>query len=136
MNKEMTAQATRCLVVSGLCVALFACGPKTEWSTKMASPDGRWVAGARTQTWSGPGIGTAATSVYLARARDLQNATDVIGYFEGVASPHPQLRWITSSNLVVEVPDPNNLNLQVVKFADVRITVAPITDTISGSIAR
>ncbi len=39
----------------GLSVALPGCGlgPETVWSTRAVSPDGRWIAEARTQMWSG-----------------------------------------------------------------------------------
>jgi hypothetical protein len=121
------------VVLATLCMTLLGCGPKTVWSTTAVSPDGKWIAGARAQMWSGPGIGTVGSSVYLLRARDSRDPRDVVGYLEGAESPRPQIEWRSANDLVVRVPNPANLNLQVVKFADIRISVEPIENHASGS---
>jgi hypothetical protein len=121
------------LALAVLCMTLFGCGPKTVWSTTSVSPDGMWIAGARTQMWSGPGTGTVGSIVYLVRARDSREPRDIVGYLEGAESPRPQIEWRSASDLVVRVPNPANLNLQVVKFADIRISVEPLENHVSGS---
>jgi hypothetical protein len=102
----------RALMIAVLCTALIGCGPKTVWSTTVVSPDGKWVAGARTQMWSGPGVGTVASSVYLVRVDDSRHPTDIVGYMEGANSSRPQIQWRAADHLVVRVPNPANLTLQ------------------------
>ena len=123
----------RGLALATLCTMLVGCNPKTVWSTKAVSPDGEWIAGARTQTWSGPGIATAASSVYLVRARDPGKPKDIVSYMEGDTTPRPQIAWRSSNELVVYVPYPDDLNLQAIKFADIRILVEPIKGQVSGA---
>jgi hypothetical protein len=118
--------------LAALSITLVGCGPKLVWSTTAVSPDGKWIAGARTQMWSGPGIGTVGSSVYLVRAH-ASDPRDVVDYLEGAKSPRPQIEWRSANDLVVRVPSPADLNLQVVKFADIRISVEPIEKHASSS---
>lgn len=50
------SRALCCALVALACSCLVGCSnPKTVWSTTAISPDGRWVAGARTQNLVWPG---------------------------------------------------------------------------------
>jgi hypothetical protein len=116
----------RGLAIAALSITLLGCGPKTMWSTTAVSPDGKWIAGARTQMWSGPGNATVASTVNLVRAHDSHDPADIVSYLEGAKSPRPQIEWRSANDLVVRVPNPADLNLQVIKFADIRISVEPL----------
>jgi hypothetical protein len=111
------------LVVSSCALLSCSLKPETIWSTTEPSPDGLWVAGARTQMWSGPGIGTVESSAYLVRANDSHDPRDVISYPEGQGDPHPQIKWRSAKELVVIVPAHTTLDLQVIKFADIQISL-------------
>src|SRR5690348_1893918 len=103
---------------------MSACSSKeTIWSTKVVSPDGSWIANARTDAWSGPGISTAASAVCLARSDEPRTCTDVISYMENEDNPHPQFAWASDNELVVRIPDPSKVDLQTIKFANIRITL-------------
>lgn len=113
-----------------VCSSLLGCAPNpvTVWSTTAASPDGRWIAVARTQGWSGPGIGTVESSVYLQRtqgSRQTGQPFDVISYPAGQYNTRPQIKWISATELVVAISaeEKAHLDLQVVKFADVQVQV-------------
>lgn len=131
--KGRSLSPLRELVLAALSITLLGCGPKMIWSTTSVSPDGKWIASARTQMWSGPGIGTVGSSVYLVRAHESHDPTEVVDYLEGAKSPRPQIEWRSVNDLVVRVPNPANLNLQVVKFADIRISVESIENHASSS---
>jgi hypothetical protein len=80
MSRKASLRAVPQIFIAGLFIGLLSCGRQTVWSTKAVSPDGQWEAGARTQVWHGPGVGTAASSVYLARTDDPHNSTDIVSY--------------------------------------------------------
>lgn len=112
--------------------------PETVWSTTAASPDGQWIAGVRTQGWSGPGIGTVESSVYLERtrgSRQTREPQDVISYPEGLGKTRPQIKWSSATELVVAIPSEAraHLDLQVVKFADIQIKVEVLPSGVSSS---
>jgi hypothetical protein len=126
-------RALRCIVLIALGVSLLGCGPKTVWSTTAVSPDGNWVASGRRQMWSGPGTGNVESSVHLARANKPNDRTEIISYPEGARDARPHIEWTSAKELTVRVPNPAALDFQAVKFADIRITVAAIASTVSGS---
>lgn len=125
------------------CSSLMCCAPnpKTVWSITATSPDGQWIAGARTQGWSGPGIGTVESSVYLERtqgSRQAREPQDVVSYPEGQGNARPQIKWLSTTELVVSIPAQAqaHLDLQVVKFADVQIKVHVLPSGVSSSGSR
>jgi hypothetical protein len=122
------------------CISLQSCAPNpvTVWSTTATSPDGQWIAGARTQGWSGLGIGTVESSVYLERTRGSRRTRepqDVISYPEDQGNARPQIKWLSARELVVTIPAQaqSHLDLQVVKFADIQIKLEVIPSGISSS---
>ena len=126
-------RALRFIVLIALGVSLLGCGPKTVWSTTAVSPDGKWIASGRTQTWSGPGIGTVESSVHLARAEKPNDRMEIISYPEGARDARPNIEWTSARELTVHVPNPTALDFQAVKAADIRIRVDAIASTVSGS---
>lgn len=82
----------------------MAAAKKTIWSAKAASPDGLWLATARTYAWSGPAVGTAASSVCLARSTGQRECTDVISYMERAGNARPQVVWGSDDELIVRIP--------------------------------
>jgi hypothetical protein len=130
-GRRALGRASSCLALVSIYVALSGCnpfGPETVWSTTLISPDGKWVAGARTQMWSGPGVGTAGSSVYISRADDPRNLTVIVDYPLGAVDIHPQIKWRSAQELEVGVPNTETLTFQAVKFADIRITVKGISN--------
>ena len=124
------------LLVAVLSVAVYGCGSSREtiWSAKVVSPNGVWIANARTDAWSGPGVGTAASSVCLARTAEPRDCTDVISYMESATNLRPQITWGSDNELVVRIPDPSKVDLQTVKFADIRITLKALPTSASAAV--
>jgi hypothetical protein len=47
------------VVVLSISVVLAACSKEAIWSIRVVSPNGQWIAGARTDMWDGLGVGAA-----------------------------------------------------------------------------
>jgi hypothetical protein len=120
------------LFVSLLSVTLSGCGPQTVWSTKETSPNGQWEVGGRSERWSGPGNAAQETSVYLARTDDTKRPVEIVSYPEPGGHGPPTFIWKADDELVVRVPDPKILDLQVVKLADIRIVVEAMPNPATG----
>jgi hypothetical protein len=136
--KSILFRAALAIIAVG-CSSLICCAPnpKTVWSTTTTSPDGRWIAAARTQGWSGPGIGTVESSVYLERTQgsgQTREPQEVISYPEGQGNSRPQIKWLSATELVVGIPAQAqvHLDLQVVKFADIQIKLEVLPSGVSS----
>jgi hypothetical protein len=67
------------LVIIGVCVLGSGCrDTATTWSGEASSPDGHWLATARSQQWGGPGTAYDATTVYLKWNKGSQPPTQVL----------------------------------------------------------
>src|SRR5882672_10318713 len=67
------------LALVGFCIVEVGCQDvATTWSTEARSPDGRWLASARTQQWSGPGTAYDATTVSLKQLGTSLSPTQVL----------------------------------------------------------
>jgi hypothetical protein len=121
-------------------ILLTACKPTlddlTVWKTQLASPDGQWIASARTIQNGGFGSGDISTVVYLHRNGDTRPPQEIVE-FDGGAVAHSYvldnvanrgggislaLQWVTPTKLVVTYKSNPRIDLQVVKFQDVKIT--------------
>jgi hypothetical protein len=95
-NRTMGFRTTRCraalttpLFVSlGVCVLAISCQREgdTIWSAELRSPDGRWIASARTIENSGFGTGSIQTNVYLKRTSGSTSPETILSFFHD-ASP-------------------------------------------------
>jgi hypothetical protein len=111
------------VVVVAISVVLAACSKEVVWSVRVVSPNGQWIAGARTDMWDGLGVGAAASSVCLARSSEPDKCTDVIVYPPSATSPAPGIKWASDDELVVRIPEPSKVALQTVKFSNVQIVL-------------
>jgi hypothetical protein len=79
VGKVRKALSTRSVAIIGLCLGLTGCkNVATTWSQQQPSPDGRWLATARTQQWSGPGTAYVATTVDLKDVQASSASNDVL----------------------------------------------------------
>jgi len=103
----------------------------TTWSAEAKSPDGQWVATARTQSWGGPGTAYDATTVYL--AQPARSPTAVLGFSHQFQTMTLVMTWLTPRHLDVaygpseKAGDSVELDLQTVRFGDVDITLRKIS---------
>jgi hypothetical protein len=118
------------LVVFG--VWLFGVGCKdvaTTFSAEARSPDGHWLATARSQQCGGPGTAYDATSVFLQPADGSKPPTQVLGFSHEYATMNLKMEWITSKHLNVtygpsaKPGDHVSLDFQVVKCGGIEISV-------------
>jgi hypothetical protein len=121
------------LVTAAICfMGSFGCrGEDTIWTAEESSPDGRWLASARTVETSGFGTGDIETDVYLKWTRSSKPAVAVLGF---VHDPRSQsktidisMKWITPSHLDVTYAGHARVDFQVVKYGDVDISLRDLS---------
>ena len=121
------------LLIVGLCVFGFGCQDVvTTWSTELPSPDGHWLATARSQQWGGPGTAYDATTVFLKPTKGTQPPTQVLVFSHQYAAMYLKMEWITPTHLNVVYaastrPDDHvSLDFQAVKGDGIDISVRAI----------
>jgi hypothetical protein len=118
------------LLTIAFCVLLCACGgPTTTWSAEARSPDGYWLAAARSEQWSGPGNAYVATTVELKWLRGSQDPTEILSFTHQFATMNVKMDWITPKHLHVTYGESErrgdhvSLDFQVVKISGIDISV-------------
>ena len=97
-------------------------------SSEVVSPDGRWLASARTTRWFGPGTPGEETNVYLKRASDPHPPERVLGFGHDAAASqagtvHLTLKWVTPTHLEAVYDGHAAIDYQVVKHDGIDISV-------------
>jgi hypothetical protein len=116
------------------CLALLAvgivggCGSATQtvWSVESKSPDGRWVATAKTDQTSGPANAFAYTEVELKSATRSDSAVTILGFPAeslGNSNTAPELEWIASRHLQVSFRCTPKFDTHVIRYAGIEISV-------------
>jgi hypothetical protein len=104
--------------------SLIGCSrPETLWQAKLASPDGQWIASARTAAYGGGPTATVLSEVYLQRTKSSEQPFPVLAFGEGPSLMKPQFRWLAPHELEVSFRSEPHLDTQVVKYAGVNIVV-------------
>ena len=112
-----------------LVVAASGCGSAVEtmWSVEVPSPDGLWIASARTDQTSGPGNADLTTGVYLRRTNRADSATTVLLFQNKPVSSKraitPRIEWLTPSHLQVTFNQLPDFYSQTIKYAGIDISV-------------
>ena len=109
----------------------------TVWKQDVRSPDGAWIATARTDQWGGFGSGWIDTTVSIRKVNRTVNdgkPFDVFSYPGGGSIPKSyvlstenadsqlQIVWLTPRHLQITHLSPVNPDLVVVRFADIDIS--------------
>ena len=122
------------LIIIGVCALVSGCQDvATIWTAETRSPDGYWIASARTDQHGGPGTAGLYTSVYLKRANVSQAPIEVLGFSVGeLASQSGTLnltmKWETPSHLDVTYNGhAATLYFQVVKCAGIDISTRDVS---------
>jgi hypothetical protein len=112
----------------------------TVWRTSLRSPDGAWLATARTDQNGGFGSAWIETVVTLQKLDNTVNRGkpfDVLSYPEGgpIRKPYVlsdenagggvnlQMKWLTPEHLEIDYTGNIDPDLQVVRFSDIDITL-------------
>ncbi|MGB6679567.1 MAG: hypothetical protein WBE44_22925 [Terriglobales bacterium] len=119
------------LLVIGVCIVLSSCNPKTTWSVEVPSPDGSWIASARTDQYSGPGNAGLYTGVYLRRTRGQKDPMEILLLDQQETGPITvKMNWLTPSHLEVTYTDNPTVDFQAVKAAGIEISVRELSSEI------
>jgi hypothetical protein len=123
-------------VVALSCV--LGCGGQddvaTTWSAEAKSPDGRWLATARSQQWGGPGTAYDATTVSLKKLHSSDPPKQVLLFSHQFGTMNLDMRWLTATHLDVtygpsaRVGDHVNLDSKIARFDGIEISVQNLTD--------
>jgi hypothetical protein len=131
------------LIIIGVCVSSFGChDAPTIWTAEARSPDGLWIASARTIQNGGFGSAHIDTIVYLKGTKDANPPREVLGFSCDGPAPRPYvlnnvanaggtinltMKWVTPSHLNVTYDKHLDLYFQVVKFAGIDISVQDLS---------
>jgi hypothetical protein len=141
----MIAKPSKLLLLLTIATCLLASGcqddsAKTTWSAETKSPDGDWLAIARSQQWSGPGNAYDATTVSLKRTSGDTTPIKVLDFDHDYATMDINMKWLTPTHLEVmygasSLPgDHVNVNFQAIRCAGIDISLRDISsDTSSAS---
>lgn len=101
-------------------------GPKMIWKAEARSPDGLWLASARTEQYSGPGNAGLYTLVYLKRVNVSEPLKEVllIDYQSAYPSQaNVKMNWSSPSHLEVIYDGDGMINSQVASYHGIDISV-------------
>ena len=136
--------AARAVVVSLIivaCALAYRCtGGTTIWSAESKSPDGLYVASARTDQWAGPGTAYVSTSVYLKQSNSSQPPVEVLALSDDSAYPagitSVEMSWLTPSHLDIKYKGHATIDFQAAIFQRVVISVqdTSVNKTGNGSV--
>jgi hypothetical protein len=121
-------------LIVGVCVLGSGCQDvATTWSAEARSPDGLWLATARSQQWGGPGTAYDATVVYLKWIQGSQPPTQVLGFSHQYATMNLKMEWLTPTHLYVTYGpsarpgDHVSLDFQAIKCGGIEISVRDLS---------
>jgi uncharacterized protein YceK len=119
---------TTLLLAISVCALLSGCSNvATIWSTEVRSPDGRWLAMARTDQYSGPGNAALLTTVFLKHTKGPKSPIEVLLFTQDAKSIDLKMNWPTSSHLEVTYKQPAVIDFQAIKCGGVDISVRDLT---------
>ena len=124
------------LIIIAVCILLGSCGPTTTWTAEARSPDGYYLAVARSQQWSGPGNAYDATTVYLQWLKG--PPVQVLGFSHQYSTMNLKMEWATPTHLQVtysesaKPEDHVSLDFQVVKCAGIDISAQHLLKDSTG----
>jgi hypothetical protein len=137
--------ALRILLVILISVSLldFGCQEEggTTWSTEVRSPDGLWLASARSRQWGGPGTAYDDTEVYLKQIDLSQPAKQVLQFSHNFATMNLKLVWVSPKHLDVmygpsERPgDHVKLDFRIAQYNGIEVSVQDVS-THAGRVAE
>jgi hypothetical protein len=120
------------LLILVACFSVSGCHRvSTIWSAEARSPDGHWLAIARTDQSIGPGTNFDVTVVYLKRTGDSQPPTQILFLIHdeesGSDSIDLKMNWLMPSHLEVTYREHPTLDFQAVKCAGIDISVRDLS---------
>ena len=138
MNHESSLFAVRktpLLIIIGACLLWVGCNDgRTTWYEEVRSPDGQWLAMARSQQWGGFGTAYDATTVYLRRLKGSLPPTEVLAFSHEYGTMNLKMEWVTPTHLEVRygpserAGDRVGISFQAVKLSNVEISLRDLSN--------
>jgi hypothetical protein len=117
-----------------VCLLSVACQDVAiTWSAEAISPDGKWLATARSQQWGGPGTAYDATTVYLKPIDNSQPVTPVLTFSHQYATMKLKMVWLNPKHFDVTYGpsdrpgDHAKLDFQVAQHSGIEISVQDLS---------
>lgn len=130
------------LLLVEVCSLSVACQDVAiTWSAEAKSPDGQWLASARSQQWGGPGTAYDATTVYLKPIDDSQSATQVLVFSHQYPTMKLKMVWLNPKHLDVTYGpsdregDQIKLDFRLAQYSGIEISVQDLS-THAGRVAE
>jgi hypothetical protein len=117
-------------MVIGLCALVFGCRDSAIiWSAESRSPDGHWLASARTEQFGGAGTASVETSVYL--KQNSQPPVEILEFSNDSAFPsgvtNVDMNWVNPTHLEVTYKGHPTIDFQAVKCSGVDISLRDLS---------
>ena len=127
-----TSRSRRMFLPAAIAVCGLAFGCRDSaiiWSAESRSPDGNWLASARTEQSGGPGTAYVATTVYL--KQNSQPPVEILEFANDSAFPsgitNVDMNWVNPTHLEVTYKGHATLNFQAVKYAGIDISLRDLS---------
>lgn len=140
-GSRSAARITMWRLILVVCVSMVGCRetPTTTWSEQARSPDGMWLAVARSEQGGSFGGAYDVTTVSLKRIDGPQPPTQVLLFSHEYPTINLKMEWLTPTHLNVTYGpsarpgDHADLNFQAVKCAGVEISVRDLSGGTAGT---
>jgi hypothetical protein len=121
------------LIVIASCFLQIGCrAVQTIWSAEAPSPDGYWLATAKTEQHAGYGTAGIVTKIYLKRTNGSYPPIEILEFFhdprDSSTTINLSMNWTGPSHLNVKYNGRASIDLQTVKFAGVDISVQDLSN--------
>ena len=127
------------LMIAGCLLTIGCQDVGTTWSARLRSPDGQWVAIARTRQWGGPGTAADGTTVYLKRLAVSQAPIEILEFSHQYARMNLTMKWLAPSHFEVSYGpsskpwDHVDVDFQVVKVAGIEVSLRNLSNPSTGA---
>jgi len=123
------------LLIIGVCFLGMGCRDVAIiWTAEAPSPDGQWLASARTEQHGGPGTAGVETIVYLKKISASKPPEAVLSFFhdpylasQSGATINLTIKWATPTHLEVTYNGYAQPSLQIVKYGGVDVSVRDLS---------
>jgi hypothetical protein len=100
----------------------------TIWSSESRSPDGRWIATARTEQYGGPGTAGVLSTVFLEQVYGRRDKIQVLQLSQDAASVELKLNWLAPTHLEITYKQPASVDFQAIKCGGIDISVRDVSN--------
>lgn len=106
---------------------------KTIWTTESRSPDGQWIAAARTDQYGGLGTAGILSTVFLKQVKGQQDKIEILQLSQDANSVDLKLNWLATTHLEIVYRQPASVDFQAIKCGGIDISVRALSSEYSGS---